>query len=91
MVGVGVLAGSIVMLLTVGWAGSLYAGRCDLSGPEGTAKDRTLTKPSDFSGTGVTTDEQTRCGKFTMPTELDRLRNKKMSKCCWSLSMERLN
>ncbi|KAG6542645.1 hypothetical protein Mapa_015976 [Marchantia paleacea] len=61
MVGVGVLAGSIVMLLTVGWAGSLYAGRCDLSGPEGTAKDRTLTKRLDFYGTGVTTDEQTRC------------------------------
>ncbi|BBN06185.1 hypothetical protein MPTK1_3g19130 [Marchantia polymorpha subsp. ruderalis] len=66
MVGVGVLAGSIVMLLTVGWAGSLYAGRCDLSGPEGTAKDRTLTKPSDFSGTGVTTDEQTRVGAWIM-------------------------
>lgn len=58
--GIGVLAGSIVMLLTIGWAGSLYEGRCDLSGPGGTAQDRTLTRPLDWAGTGVTTDEQTR-------------------------------
>ncbi|KAL3693674.1 hypothetical protein R1sor_007325 [Riccia sorocarpa] len=66
MVGVGVLAGSIVMLLTVAWSGSVFAGRCDLSGPEGTAKDRTLTKSLDWTGTGVTTDEQTRVGAWIM-------------------------
>ncbi|KAL2633862.1 hypothetical protein R1flu_005341 [Riccia fluitans] len=66
MVGVGVLAGSIVMLLTVGWSGSLFAGRCDLSGPEGTAKDRVLTRSLDWTGTGVTTDEQTRVGAWIM-------------------------
>lgn len=60
MVGVGVLAGSTVMLLTVAWAGSLIAGRCDLTGPSGTAAELTLTKPFDPVGTGVTTDEQTR-------------------------------
>ncbi|CAM6121703.1 unnamed protein product [Calypogeia fissa] len=66
MVGVGVLAGSIVMLLTIGWVGSLYAGRCDLSGPGGTAEDRKLTRPLDWAGTGVTTDEQTRVGAWIM-------------------------
>lgn len=60
MVGVGVLAGSSVMLLTIAWAGSLLAGRCDLDGPNGTATDLTLTRPLDPFGTGVTTDEQTR-------------------------------
>lgn len=34
LVGVGVLAGSTSMVLTVAWAGSLVAGRCDLSGPQ---------------------------------------------------------
>jgi hypothetical protein len=66
MVGVGVLAGSSVMLLTVAWAGSLIAGRCDLSGPSGTATDLTLTRPFDPLGTGVTTDEQTRVGAWIM-------------------------
>jgi len=60
MVGVGVLAGSSVMLLTIAWAGSLIAGRCDLSAPSGTAAELTLTRPFDPIGTGVTTDEQTR-------------------------------
>lgn len=61
MVGVGVLAGSSVMLLTVAWAGSLLAGRCDLTGPSQTAKDLTLSSNFNLIGTGVTTDEQTRC------------------------------
>lgn len=60
MVGVGVLAGSSVMLLTVAWAGSLLAGRCDLAASNGTAQDLTLTRRFDLLGTGVTTDEQTR-------------------------------
>ena len=29
-VGIGTLAGSTIMLLTVAWGGSLIAGRCDL-------------------------------------------------------------
>lgn len=29
-VGIGTLAGSTIMLLTVAWGGSLLAGRCDL-------------------------------------------------------------
>ncbi|KAG0600784.1 hypothetical protein M758_11G060700 [Ceratodon purpureus] len=66
MVGVGVLAGSSVMLLTIAWAGSLIAGRCDLTGPSGTATDLTLTRPFDPIGTGVTTDEQTRVGAWIM-------------------------
>ena len=60
MVGVGVLAGSSVMLLTIAWAGSLIAGRCDLTGLSGTATDLTLTRAFDPIGTGVTTDEQTK-------------------------------
>ncbi|GAQ88258.1 Calcium-binding EF-hand family protein [Klebsormidium nitens] len=66
MVGMGVLAGSTIMILTVAWAGSLYVGRCDLDGPGNTAKDRTLTRTSDLTGTGVTTDEQTRFGAWIM-------------------------
>ncbi len=30
-VGVGTLAGSTIMLLTVAWGGSVLAGRCDLN------------------------------------------------------------
>ena len=61
--GLGVLAGSTIMLLTVAWGGCLVAGRCDLS-EKGTAVDRTLTKP--FAETGVTTDEQTKVGATIM-------------------------
>ncbi|CAK9861780.1 unnamed protein product [Sphagnum jensenii] len=66
LVGVGVLAGSSVMLLTIAWAGSLLAGRCDLSGPNATAQDGTLTRGLNLLGTGVTTDEQTRVGAYIM-------------------------
>eukprot|EP00897_Mesotaenium_endlicherianum_P006020 jgi/Mesen1/5446/ME000271S04468 len=66
LVGMGVLAGSTIMLLTLAWAGSLICGRCDLDGPEGTAKDRTLTKGWSLTKTGVTTDEQTRMGAWIM-------------------------
>lgn len=66
MVGVGVLAGSSVMLLTIAWAGSLIAGRCDLTGSNGTATDLTLTRQFDPFGTGVTTDEQTRYPNFLL-------------------------
>ena len=41
-VGVGTLAGSTVMLLSIAWGGSLILGRCDIV--QGRAKDKTLTK-----------------------------------------------
>jgi Ca2+/Na+ antiporter len=53
-VGVGTLAGSTIMLLTVPFAGSLLLGRCDII--KGKAKDKTLTRTWDPVGTGVTTD-----------------------------------
>lgn len=66
LVGVGVLAGSTILLLTVAWGGSLILGRCDLSGPNGSAKDRTLTKGWHPSQTGVTVDSQTKMGAWIM-------------------------
>ncbi|CAI5468524.1 unnamed protein product [Closterium sp. Yama58-4] len=73
LVGMGVLAGSTVMILTVAWGGSLLCGRCDLEEKERSdgsvdlvAKDKTLTRPWDLKGTGVTTDEQTRLGAWIM-------------------------
>jgi len=67
-VGLGVLAGSTVMLLTIAWAGSLWAGRCDLSGPGGTAVDKQLSpdKKYSFSETGITHDSDTRNGALIM-------------------------
>lgn len=66
LVGMGVLAGSTIMLLTIAWSGSLFCGRCDLTGPHGTAKERTLTRGWSPTETGVTTDEQTRLGAWIM-------------------------
>lgn len=66
LVGVGVLAGSTSLILTIAWGGSLVAGRCDLSGPGETAKDLTLTHGFDLFRTGITTDEQTRWGALIM-------------------------
>lgn len=51
--GIGVLAGSTIMILTLAWGGSLIFGRCDLSGTNGTARERTLTKGFSLSGTGT--------------------------------------
>ncbi|KAH7297688.1 hypothetical protein KP509_25G007100 [Ceratopteris richardii] len=66
LVGIGVLAGSTTLILSGAWAGSLVAGRCDLSGPGNTAKDLTLTRGYDLFHTGITTDEQTRWGALIM-------------------------
>lgn len=66
LVGVGVLAGSTILLLTVAWGGSVIMGRCDLTGPNRTAKDRTLTKGYSPTETGVTVDEQTKTGAWIM-------------------------
>mmetsp|Transcript_28465 Transcript_28465/g.54291 ORF Transcript_28465/g.54291 Transcript_28465/m.54291 type:complete len:537 (+) Transcript_28465:137-1747(+) len=65
-VGMGTLAGSTIMLLTIAWAGSLTLGRCDLvTRSDGTlvARDRTLGQYNsrwDWARTGVTTDSATR-------------------------------
>lgn len=57
-VGVGTLAGSTIMLLTIASGGSLLLGRCDIS-PSGKAIDRKLTRPRDWVHTGITTDRAT--------------------------------
>jgi len=54
LVGMGLVAGSSVMLLTALWGACLIVGRCDLV-PHSTngklvAKDRTLTKGFDLTG-----------------------------------------
>eukprot|EP00238_Polyblepharides_amylifera_P008287 CAMPEP_0196588338 /NCGR_PEP_ID=MMETSP1081-20130531/60283_1 /TAXON_ID=36882 /ORGANISM="Pyramimonas amylifera, Strain CCMP720" /LENGTH=539 /DNA_ID=CAMNT_0041910809 /DNA_START=20 /DNA_END=1639 /DNA_ORIENTATION=+ len=71
-VGMGTLAGSTIMLLTIAWAGSIYLGRCDLvadSRGNLIAKDKTLGKynsPWDWRKTGVTTDAATRENTYPM-------------------------
>lgn len=67
-VGLGVLVGSTVLLVTAAWGGCMFAGACDLDDETGRAKDRTLTRSpvSDFATTGVTTDEQTPVGATLM-------------------------
>ena len=61
-VGMGTLAGSTVMLLTIAWGGSLWVGRCDLDAFAGRAIPKTLSHGpyASLSMTGVTTDEDTR-------------------------------
>eukprot|EP00850_Spirogloea_muscicola_P002842 SM000011S19020 [mRNA] locus=s11:414121:418397:+ [translate_table: standard] len=66
LVGMGVLAGSTIMILALAFGGSLLFGRCDLSGPNGTAQDRTLTRGWSLTGTGITVDAQTRWGAWIM-------------------------
>lgn len=56
-VGMGTLAGSTVMLLTVVWGGSVLVGRCDLDAATGAQRDKTRTRPwHDLFGAGVSTD-----------------------------------
>ena len=60
-VGMGTLAGSVVMLLTVTFAGSLWVGRCDLDDATGQMIPKTLTRGAfEFVGTGVSVDKETR-------------------------------
>ena len=56
-VGLGTLAGSTVMLLTLAWSWSLMAGRCDLD-QNGVAIDETLTikDGSKWTQTGVSVE-----------------------------------
>jgi Ca2+/Na+ antiporter len=66
-VGIGTLAGSTIMLLSIAWGGSLWVGRCDLDA-RGLARDRKLSKERefDFFRTGVTTDEATPYNAYIM-------------------------
>lgn len=68
-VGMGTLAGSTVMLLTIAWGGSLILGRCDLSS-RGTAINKTLTPKASITEaaneTGVTTDTDTKTNAMVM-------------------------
>ena len=67
-VGMGTLAGSTVMLLTIAWGGSLWVGRCDLDAFTGKAIPKTLSHGpyASLSMTGVTTDEDTRLNAKVM-------------------------
>jgi len=57
-VGMGTLAGSTIMLLTVPWAASLWVGRCDMN-EFGEAKDKVLTSTS-LTRNVVSVDDDTR-------------------------------
>ncbi|EKX52502.1 hypothetical protein GUITHDRAFT_159252 [Guillardia theta CCMP2712] len=63
-VGIGTLAGSTIMLLSIAWGGSLWVGRCDIQ--DGMAIDRRLTRSFDLTNTGVTTDESTKLNAYIM-------------------------
>ncbi|TVU22849.1 hypothetical protein EJB05_32569 [Eragrostis curvula] len=58
LVGMGLLAGSTVFLLTLLWGTCVVVGKCDL-GPNGNAVDLENTKGWSLTGTGITTDVQT--------------------------------
>lgn len=55
-VGMGLLAGSTVMLLTVIWGSCVVVGKCDMSETENSAIDRKDTKRFSLTGSGVSTD-----------------------------------
>lgn len=53
-VGMGTLAGSTVMLLTIVWGGSVLCGRCDLDEASGMQRDKRRTRPWwDLMATGA--------------------------------------
>uniref|UniRef100_A0A0D9VE91 EF-hand domain-containing protein n=1 Tax=Leersia perrieri TaxID=77586 RepID=A0A0D9VE91_9ORYZ len=58
LIGMGLLAGSTVMLLTLLWGSCVIVGKCDLS-EESTAIDTRDTKGFSLFGSGVSTDKQT--------------------------------
>ncbi|XP_024370568.1 sodium/calcium exchanger NCL1 [Physcomitrium patens] len=74
LVGMGLVAGSSVMLLTALWGACLIFGRCDLiphpANGKLVAKDRTLTKGFSLTETGVTSDEQTKWASWIMMATL---------------------
>ncbi|XP_059072568.1 sodium/calcium exchanger NCL2 isoform X2 [Cryptomeria japonica] len=65
LIGVGLLAGSTVMLLTALWGSCLVVGKCDLS-EESKAIDSKDTKGLSLYGSGVTIDETTRKTSWIM-------------------------
>ncbi|GLJ11005.1 hypothetical protein SUGI_0140160 [Cryptomeria japonica] len=65
LIGMGLLAGSTVMLLTALWGSCLVVGKCDLSGTSG-AIDSQDTKGLSLCGSGVTVDESTRKASWIM-------------------------
>lgn len=67
LVGMGTLAGSTIMLLTVAWSASVVVGRCNLGG-DGKAIDKTLSPGNRFSltRTGVTCDSDMRINSRIM-------------------------
>jgi len=58
LIGMGLLAGSTVMLLTILWGSCVVVGKCDLS-ENSTAVDSQDTKAFSLFGSGVSTDLQT--------------------------------
>eukprot|EP01028_Stygiella_incarcerata_P005437 TRINITY_DN229_c0_g1_i1.p1 TRINITY_DN229_c0_g1~~TRINITY_DN229_c0_g1_i1.p1 ORF type:complete len:483 (-),score=146.66 TRINITY_DN229_c0_g1_i1:235-1683(-) len=64
-VGVGTLAGSTVMLLTLSWAASMLVARCDLD-ENGRSIDGTFTKKKSWTGTGVTVADETPTNSILM-------------------------
>ncbi|KAJ3702174.1 hypothetical protein LUZ61_005879 [Rhynchospora tenuis] len=58
LIGMGLLAGSTVMLLTLLWGSCIVVGKCDLS-DRNTSLDMQDTKGFNLFGSGVTTDIQT--------------------------------
>uniref|UniRef100_A0A0D6QSB8 EF-hand domain-containing protein n=2 Tax=Araucaria cunninghamii TaxID=56994 RepID=A0A0D6QSB8_ARACU len=65
VIGMGLLAGSTVMLLTALWGACLVVGKCDLSS-ESVAIDSKDTKGFSLFGLGVTVDESTRKASWIM-------------------------
>ena len=63
-VGIGTLAGSTVMLLSIAWGGSLVLGRCDIENDR--AVNKKLTKGWHPTETGVTSDKGTRMNAYIM-------------------------
>lgn len=61
LVGIGLLAGSIVMLLTLLWGSCLILGRCDFEVEDGKTicRDKELSKPFGLTDTGVENDNLT--------------------------------
>lgn len=59
LVGIGLLAGSNVFLLTLLWGSCLILGRCDLDAERTTAIDKTLSHNFGFIDTGVENGPQT--------------------------------
>lgn len=69
LVGMGLLAGSTVMLLTIVLGSCIIAGRCDLQdvgNGKMMMKPRTLTKKYSLYGTGISMDSQTKISAWIM-------------------------